>query len=190
MELKIWARTMLSVQRHLGRVARKIDEIIMKKATASVYVTSKNLMEQSSENVSNFILNMSESKVNLINLNTICVSGLKGIDKVSAKILILKHIDGQSGAEISKLLNLSDRTYYRRLNTAYENLALWLRKNKYTPEFFEKHFSKEGWIMEAYYISKNLFETNSKEAENIFFENSFLGNVVNKITKAAHSSYS
>ena len=46
MELKIWARTMLSVQRHLGRVARKIDEIIMKKATASVYVTSKNLMEQ------------------------------------------------------------------------------------------------------------------------------------------------
>lgn len=190
MELKIWGRTMLSVQRHLGRVARKIDEIIMKKAIASVYVTSKNLMEQSSENVSNFILNMSESKVNLINLNTICVNALKGIDKISAKILILKHIDGQSGSEISKLLNLSDRTYYRRLNSAYENIAVWLKKNNYTPEFFQKHFSKEGWIMETYYLSKNLFETNNKDVEKLFFENGFFGNVVNKITKAAQSSYS
>lgn len=190
MELKIWARTMLAVQRHLGKVAKKIDEIIMKKAVASVYVTSKNLMEQSCENVSNFILNMSESKVNLINLNTICVNALKGIDKISAKILILKHIDGRSGAEISKLLNLSDRTYYRRLNSAYESIACWLKKNNYTPEFFEKHFSKEGWIMEAYYLSKSLFEANNKENETVFFENNFFGSVVSKITKAAHSSYS
>ena len=72
MELKIWGKTMLSVQRHLGRVAKAIDEIIMKRALSSVFVTTKNLMEQSSETVSNYIINISESKVNLINLSFFC----------------------------------------------------------------------------------------------------------------------
>ena len=171
MELKIWARTMLTVQRHLGKVTKALDEVVMKRALSSAFVTTKNLMEQSSENVSNFIINISESKVNLINLNTICVNALKGIDKTSAKILILKHIDNKSGAEISKLIGLSDRTYYRRLNSAYENFAKWLSKNSFTPEYFFNHFSKEGWIMEAYYINKEFFDNNNKETEKIFIEN-------------------
>ena len=190
MELKIWARTMLTVQRHLGKVTKALDEVIMKRALSSAFVTTKNLMEQSSETVSNFIINISESKVNLINLNTICINALKGIDKTSAKILILKHIDNKSGSEISKLLNLSDRTYYRRLNSAYDNFAKWLSKNNFMPEYFHNHFSKEGWIMEVYYGSKEFFVNNNKEFETFSFENGFLNGIVKQISKAAHSSYS
>ena len=189
MELKIWARTMLTVQRHLGKVTKALDEVIMKKAISSAFVTTKNLMEQSSENVSNFIINVSQSKVNLINLNTICVNALKAIDKTSAKILILKHIDNRPSGEIAKTLGFSDRTYFRRLNSAYENFENYLKKSGFSGEYFMEKFSKEGWIMEVYYSSKEFFETNNKACE-CMLEVNFLNGVIKSITKAAHSSYS
>lgn len=190
MELKIWARTMMIVQRHLAKVTRALDEVIYKRAISSGFVTSRNLTEQSSESVSNFIINVSQTKVNLINLNTICVNGLKSIDKISSKILILKHIDGRTSFEISKLLNISERTYFRRLNTAYDNFASYLEKNGFDGKYFLEKFSNEGWLMEVYLNSKNFFE--GKEKSDFFGEINlgFLKGVIKSISKSAHSSYS
>lgn len=190
MELKIWARTILTVQRHIAKVVRALDEIIYKRAISSIFVTTKNLIEQSSEAVSNFIINVSEAKVNLINLNTICIDGLKAIDKLCAKILILKHIDGRTSAEIANLLSISERTYFRRLNKAYDLFADYLDENGFDDQYFMDKFSDEGWIMEVYYSCKNFFS--GKESGEIFNEIDFgfLKGVIKSISKAAHSSYS
>ena len=190
MELKIWARTILTVQRHIAKVVRALDEIIYKRALSSIFVTTKNLTEQSSEAVSNFIINVSETKVNLINLNTICIDGLKTIDKLCSKILILKHIDGRTSLEIANLLNISERTYYRRLNKAYELFADYLQENGFCEQYFMDKFANEGWIMEVYYSCKNFFS--GKENGEIFNEINFnfLKSVIKTISKTAHSSYS
>ena len=190
MELKIWARTILTVQRHIAKVVRALDEIIYKRALSSIYVTTKNLTEQSSEAVSNFIINVSETKVNLINLNTICIDGLKAIDKLCSKILILKHIDGRTSLEIANLLDISERTYYRRLNKAYELFADYLQENGFCEQYFMDKFVNEGWIMEVYYSCKNFFS--GKENGEIFNEINFnfLKSVIKTISKTAHSSYS
>lgn len=188
MELEVWARTMLTVQRHLERVAKALDKIILKKAVSSAFVTSKNLMEQNVERISKYIINLSQTKINLINLNTICVKALKGIDKTSAKILILKHIDGKQSTEIASLLGLSYRTYFRRLNLAYEKIEKWLFANNFDADFFNKIYSSEGWIMEVY--NKNLeMISNSKQGE-ITIDVGLLNGIVSSIAKAAHSSYS
>ncbi len=189
MELKIWAKTMLTVQRHLDRVTRALDKIILKKAVSSAFVTSKNLMEQSCERISKYIINLSQSKINLINLNTICVKSLKGIDKTSAKILILKHIDGKQSGEIASLLGLSNRTYFRRLNLAYEKIESWLLANGFSSSFFEQKYACEGWIMEVYNKNLEFFE-NPKQSEISTIDVSFLKGIVSAISKAAHSSYS
>lgn len=190
MELKIWARTILTVQRHIAKVVRALDEVIYKRALSSIFVTSKNLMEQSSEAISNFIINVSQSKINLINLNTICISGLKAIDKICAKILILKHIDGRTSSEIANLLSISERTYFRRLNKAYDLFADYLEENGFDERYFKEKFFDEGWIMEVYYSCKNFF--NEKNNGEILGEIDFgfLKGVIKSITKTAHSSYS
>ncbi len=188
MELEVWARTMLTVQRHLERVTKALDKIILKKAVSSAFVTSKNLMEQSVEKISKYIINLSQSKINLINLNTICVNSLKGIDKTSAKILILKHIDGKQSNEIASLLGLSNRTYFRRLNLAYEKIVGWLLANHYDAEFFAKNYFSEGWIMEVY--NKNLEVVSSSKQSDVCIDVGLLKGIVSSIAKAAHSSYS
>lgn len=188
MELKVWAKTMLTVQRHLERVTNALDELIYKKAAASAYVNSKNLMEQTCEKLGNFIINVSETKVNLINLNTICVSALKGIDKTSAKILILKHIENKQSSEIFSLLNMSERTYFRRLNMAYDNFEKWLVKNGFTEQYFLKKYSNEGWIMEVYYKNLEMLRNNKQDVFSI--DVGFLSDIVKGISRSAHSSYS
>jgi sRNA-binding regulator protein Hfq len=184
MELKIWGKTILTVQKYLERVTRAIDSIIYKKAISSAYVNSKNLTELNSLAVSDFILNLSERKVNLINLNTICMKALRGIDRMSAKLLILKHIDERTSAEIAGLLGISDRTYFRKLNSAYEELENWLKTNNYTSKYFENKLRDEGWIIELYLRNKEFFEGTNKE-NTVKLDTVFLKDILKNIGKVS-----
>lgn len=192
MELKVWAKTILTVQKYLERVTYAIDSMIYKEALGSAYVSSKNLTKQSALSVSESIINLSDRKVNLINLNVICVKALKGIDRISAKLLILKHIENRTSSEIAQILDISDRTYFRKLNKAYDNIGTWLEDNGFNSEYFHKNFGNEGWIMEAYYQNSKEFFENSKQNKNIVcFDGDFLRGVIKSIARpAGYSSYS
>lgn len=182
MELKEWGKTMITIQKYLGRVTKAIDSLVYKRAITSAFVSSKNLTKQSAYSVANNLIDLSERKVRLINLHTICVNALNGIDKASAKLLILKFIDGLPSSETAALLGLSDRTYYRKLNEAYDNLENWLKKNNFTEEYFTNNFKNEGWIMEVFYKNKE-----SKEKKD-FINEEFFNGVINNLNKTAKSA--
>ena len=163
MNLKTWSKTILTVQKYLERVCNSIDGCIEKRVNASAFVTSKTLAENSSEAIANWIIEMSQRKVNLINLNVICMNALKGIDKTLAKILALKHFDNMPFNEIYQLLNISERTYFRKLNSAYQNFERWLIENGYSSEYFQSLLEKEGWIFEIYYENERQLLNTNKE---------------------------
>lgn len=179
MNLKVWGITIVTVQKYLEKVTKAIDSLIYKRALASGYVSSKNLTEQGAYNVTKNIIDLSERKVNLINLNTICFNALREIDRVSAKILILKFIDALPSSEIASILEISDRTYFRKLNLAYEDLGKWLLKNKYTDDYFKEKYINEGWIMDVFY--KNI-ETKNKREE--LTEEQFMKNIIKNLNKS------
>ena len=108
------------------------------------------------------------------------------------RILILKHIDGRTSSEISKIFGISDRTYFRKLQKAYADLQQWLIENKFTHEYFFNKFNSEGWIMEAYFSSAEFFSGTNKEMGNIFCQNetNYIKGVIKSLTKSAYSSYS
>ncbi len=174
MNLNVWVRTILTVQKYLERVCFSIDACIEKKINASCYVTSKNFAENSAEFLSNWIIGMTNKKVNLINLNVICMDALRGIDRNLAKILALKHFEGMQARDIIDIMGLSERTYFRRLNNAYIEFEKFLAKHGYTPAFFEKMLEKEGWITEIYYENEKAIKENRKneflELSNLFIE--------------------
>lgn len=183
MELRVWGKTIISVQKYLERVISAIDSLISKKALASVFVNSKNLTEQNAYSVANTLIELSERKINLINLNIICSDALQNINKLSAKILILKFIDCLSSAEIASLIGVSDRTFFRKLNFAYDELAKWLSRNNYTKEYFEKNYKNEGWIMEAFYKNKEINDKKDFSSED--YLDSILHNLNKKKTKSS-----
>ena len=163
MNLKIWSRTILSVQKYLERICSSIDACIDKKINASCFVTTKNMSENSSEVIADWIINMSERKVNLINLNVICITALKNIDKTYAKILALKYFDAMPCKEIIELLNLTERTFFRKLLAAHQEFENYLSRNGYNANFFAKMLENEGWITEIYYENQKALEETGKE---------------------------
>lgn len=160
MNLKVWARTLMTIQKYLERICDSIDACIEKKATASMYVSTKNIFQNDSLSVSNWMIEMGERKVNLINLNVICLNALRSIDKTQAKILALKYFDRMQSADIASLLGLSERTYFRKLNAAYDSLECWLMRNGYDCEYFATKLQNEGWITEVYYETQRLMNSN------------------------------
>ena len=83
---KIWGKTLVTIQKYLARITKTIDSLIYKKALASGYVSTKNLTKQSAFVVTDSIISLSQRKVNLINLNVVCLNALKGIGPNSAKL--------------------------------------------------------------------------------------------------------
>ena len=160
MSLKIWARTLLTVQKYLERICNSIDSCIEKKAMASSFVNSRNVYQNNCASVAEWILNMSERKTKLINLNVICLNALRGIDRTYAKILALKYFDKLPSAEIISLMGMSERTYFRKLNNAHDSLECWLASNGYDAQYFVEHFESEGWIKEVYYETERLYNNN------------------------------
>ncbi len=160
MTLKIWARTLLTVQKYLERICNSIDACIEKKAMASSFVNSKNMYNNDCASVADWIINMSERKKQLINLNVICISALKGIERNFAKILALKYFDRMSSADIAAIMDLSERTYFRKLNSAHDSFESWLAVHGYDAEYFENNFKNEGWIMEVYFDTEKLYNCN------------------------------
>lgn len=158
---KIWGKTLLTIQKYLERITKTIDSLIYKKALASGYVNTKNLTKQSAFTVTDNIINLSQRKVNLINLNIVCLDALKGIEINSAKLLILKYIDGLPSAEIASTFGFSNRTYFRKLEKAHDDLGKWLKQNNFSNKYFERLCKDEGWIMEIFY--RNLEESCDKK---------------------------
>lgn len=150
---KIWGKTLVTIQKYLARITKTIDSLIYKKALASGYVSTKNLTKQSAFVVTDSIISLSQRKVNLINLNVVCLNALKGIGPNSAKLLILKFIDGLPSAEIASIFGFSNRTYFRKLDKAYDDLGKWLKQNNFSNNYFQRLCKDEGWIMEIFYRS-------------------------------------
>ncbi|MBO4412558.1 MAG: DUF1492 domain-containing protein [Clostridia bacterium] len=162
MNTKTWAKTVLTVQKYLDRVCASIDECISKKSTAAFNVNTKNIYKNDCFCVANYMIDLIDRKKSLINLRVICNNALKSIDRLSAKILVLKFIDRMPSATIAKLLNLSERTYFRKLNAAYENFEDYLIQNGFDAEYFENSYVNEGWIMDVYdEISKQTGKTDN-----------------------------
>lgn len=179
MDLKIWGKTIMTIQRYLTRVTNAIDSLISKRALASGFVNTRNLTKQNAYSVTKDIIDLSQRKINLINLNIICVNALKGIDALSSKILILKFIDGLHSSEIASLLGISDRTFFRKLNCAYSELEKWFINNHITNKFFENKCKDEGWIMEVFFRCK---EENKKKKFSLDDKN-FFDNIIKIIKK-------
>ena len=145
-----WSKTLLSVYRYLPRVTYAIDKIVKTRAYNSSYSTTNNISFNNVWNVANTILDLTERKITLINLKLIIEKALHSMDENSARILILKFIDGKKSNEIANLFNICLRTFFRKVNTALESFSKALIRMGYTNDKLLNMLKNEKWIMETF----------------------------------------
>lgn len=150
MKFNVCAKTVLMVQRYLERICDAIDRLVERKALNSFYVGMQGGNDNSISSVADYIINLSERKIKLINLKILTDLVLENCPILSAQILIERYIDNEKSANIAKRHNLAERTYFRRLSEALENFSSTLAKFGFNEKKLLDYISTEKWIMEVY----------------------------------------
>lgn len=150
MKVHVCAKTVLMVQRYLERICDAIDRLVERKALNSFYVGVQGNNENSISSVADYIINLSERKIKLINLKLLTDLALENCPLLSAQILIERYMDNEKSAGIAKRHNLAERTYFRRLTEALENFSCTLAKLGFSENRLLDYISTEKWIMEVY----------------------------------------
>lgn len=164
MESKIWSKTLLSIYRHLEPLTKNIDKIVSSQSINSFYG------REDVFSMSNKIIEMTEKKILLINIRVLVDETLLSMDKEYAKVLILRYLDGCSNEQIKEVLELPERTMFRRLDRAtvlFEKI-LFSHFKKF-PKLFED-IKKDKWLIQIYnhFLQKgsNVVINTQKECKN------------------------
>lgn len=142
MELKIWCKTFLNAYRCLERITQAIDKIVLS--------TGLNLSLDASVSTSK-ILELTERKITLINLKLFIEKLLNSLEKEHTQIIMLKYIDQVKSEDIAKQMNMSCRTFFRKVNISLNSLELALKRAGKTHESLLEEYKNEAWIIDLFY---------------------------------------
>lgn len=143
---KLWSKTILSSYNYLEKLCDSIDKLIQDTAVNSYYSYGFKNGENSITKVSNKIINLSNRKIDYINLKVITDKALKDMSEKQSKLLILKFIHKFNIDKVCELLKMSKRTAYRRIEQALIEFMEMLEVYGYTPEKCEVVYSNDPFI--------------------------------------------
>ena len=149
MKNKGWGRTVLSVYNYLGTVTNAIDKVVKARALNSFYYNSTSYGYNDIYSISEHIISLTERKINLINLKLVCEKILGKMKNEHARLLISAFIDKRRAVDTAKYLNISLRSYFRKMKIALETFNIELNKLGYTDSYLYKTFRDECWIMDV-----------------------------------------
>lgn len=150
MKANLCAKTILMVYRYLDRIADAIDRLVERRALNSYYMMGTGCKDNNISNVAQYIIDLSDRKIKLINLKVLTEMALENCPILHSQILVEKYMDNDKTSVIASRHNLSERTYFRRLNQALSNFSLILDKLGFAENKLLDYISSEKWIMEVY----------------------------------------
>ncbi len=145
---ELWGKTLLSLYRHFGVMANSIDNLVRRIGINSAF---RHTIYDSTIVDSNKILELTERKIKIINLKVIVENILAELNMKDLKILTLCYVDGVEYKKIIKLLNINQRTFFRRKEIAIARFSNKLAEIGYDADKLEKYLHNENWIKNTYY---------------------------------------
>ncbi len=134
------SETLIKVYRLLNKKCEAIDKFILNHATYFGPVTA----EYDATDVYNNIIDLMAKKNQLINIKIIIDNAMSKLAEADKKVLFLKMHYNLQMAEICGILELKERTAFRRIEHAFESFADMLNRSKYLLKL--EKFLQEDWI--------------------------------------------
>ncbi|MBQ7885027.1 MAG: hypothetical protein IJ318_02915 [Clostridia bacterium] len=181
---KLWSKTVLSSYNYLKRLCDSIDKLIENTAVNSYYSFSYKNGENSIANISKKIINLSNRKIDYINLKVLTEKALKDMPKEQAKLLVLKFIHKIPIQTICNLSNISKRSAYRKLEQAIMAFMLVLSRYGYSAEKFELDYSGDPFVSSIYKLIKRSNFVLEEKAE-VITNDSVFNKYINELMASA-----
>ena len=169
----IWAKTLLNAYKYLEALCGAIDKLVENTAKNSFFACGTWSEENSIMNISKKIIRLSDKKVDYINLKVITEKAIGMLDKRNAKVIILKYIKGLDIDTITSVLNMSRRSYFRRINDGLLEFMAILNSFGYGKEKLEINFLKDDFILSLYNSTISLCGAEIPQTERMLSKNAF-----------------
>lgn len=180
MKNKAWAKTILEVYGYLETICGTIDDVV--KNTSLDGFGISNDTKDSAER----IIELTTKKKNLINLKILIENSLAKLSSADIKILTLFYIDSVKAKDLSEMMGISLRTFFRRKDIALINFIKEIKANGYDANKLCAIYKNEHWIINTY--EKNLSVMLSKK-ENNFVYTIILKHAINEIKSYRKKKY-
>lgn len=137
------SETLVKIYRIIRKKCDAIDKFINNHALYFGPCTA----EYGSLDVCNNIIELMTRKNQLINLKVIIDQAINRLDEKDKKVLLIKMNYNLSMSEVCGILQLKERTAFRRIEKAFENFAEQLNRSKYVNKL-NKILQNEEWIQD------------------------------------------
>lgn len=147
MNYNAFSKTLLNIYNSLDAVCERIDKMVDNKAMAGAlgFGGGKNSLD-----LFNNLINLSQRKINLINLKIRIENAFSSLKEKQAKVLILKFVDGLTFKQIANLTGQSIRNCFRICEQAIENFSKYIKNEGLTEDKIENTYADEKWIFQIY----------------------------------------
>lgn len=178
-EMKVWSKTLLSVYRYLEAITKAIDNLIVKKGVNSMFYTDRRGLN--TYDCANDIIELTDRKINLINLKVLVEDGLNKLPFEQKRVLMLFYVDGLKTVEVTKLMGCVERTFFRKKDEAIVAFGKNLRCMGFDENRLCQMFGKEKWLRDL--LTKNQQREAVGKMSKELPEYNFLKNVIKELNQ-------
>lgn len=147
---KFWIKTLFSSFSTLPEIIKTIDKIIELQASSTSFVADIYNKERSVYHQVEKVINLSERKNNLLNIYIMIKELYKMLDDESVEIIEKKYLYNYSIEELSRELDVSSRTIYRKLDKIIDKTYECCKKKNWSLQFIESQLRDEEWLKDKF----------------------------------------
>lgn len=166
-DLFAYIKVLLRAYKSIPNIISILDKIIEKRATTIIPTSSIYGGKFSTYGEIDHVINLADRKDKLINLYVMTGEMLSCLENQDKKLLTLKYVKMLTSEEIASALNITERTIFRRVNSALNKLAISLLKKNWTSQFIKSQMGDEPWLNEIYEKVKNDEISNLSRAKSV-----------------------
>lgn len=160
-KFKFWIKTLLGSFNVFPEIIKTIDRIIELQASTVSFASDIYNKEGSTYNQFEKVINLTERKNSLLNIYIMTKELIKTLSEEDICILEKKYIYDYSVEDISRELEISLRTVYRRLDKVIDEIYFNSIKKNWSLKFIENQIKEEGWLKERFIKSVNDYLKNT-----------------------------
>ena len=120
---EIWCKSFLSIYSLLPTLTDAIDRLVVAQAICSSSCDDTSVLNQASK-----LSQLSQYKINLINLKLLTDKSLLMMPKDSAQLIIMRYIDGVCVKDCIEISGYQKRSYFRHLGSALKTFQSIFKK--------------------------------------------------------------
>lgn len=183
MNFKVWCKSFLSIYHIIPNIISSIDKLVMLKSANSSYFGDG--AKNSTLNQIEQVINLSQKKINLINLKVLTDEALLDMNVDSSRLLVVRYVNNINCKKAIELSKLSRRTYFRNLNKAMVEFEKVLYKKVLANANIYNSFLRENFLDDIF-ERINVFESSLRDGDDsatLKHSNKICSFIINKMKK-------